>query len=200
MLSSIGDEQEEEALPPPLCPPSAANKPPTSAQQQLQPPAPRREPAFENMCGSTFVYGFYLKPSTVPRLPQPPPVPRCPKSGRHVRGSSSSVPPPAFASSSSSTLTTGGGSSSSSHGCITVFSVHGNLTLRRQATGTAVTFKVKHLPLFFGVCVSYPLSYSLHVRKRGVSILTDKDVVRLMHYRIHYTSEKEGYPSSQIRM
>lgn len=83
--------------------------------------APRREPAFENMCGSTFVYGFHVSPSSAPPVALPGPIARCPLSRRYVQQQ-----PPQMSGSS----------------CLRVFSVHGNLLLRMQAAGTMVNFKV----------------------------------------------------------
>lgn len=76
-----------------------------------------RQPTFENMCGSAFVYGYQIRPSNVPYC--------C------------------------GTIVCGG---SGPNGCrdaaifgnhvVDIFSVYGNICLRSQSSGTAITFKV----------------------------------------------------------
>lgn len=91
-------------------------------------PAPRRAPSFENMCGSTFVYRFSVRGCDLPPMSAPA-VTAATKKTR--KGKKMGV------------VIGGGGDR-----VIDVFSVHGNLTLRPNYSGTSVNIKVLSSLLF----------------------------------------------------
>ena len=118
-------------------------------------PLPRRAPTFENMCGSSFVYGFSVRESDVPAACLPPAVSRCHanncmrrywKTGikqQQQQMMMMGVMDDARSSKNASMHGYRGSSSSSRRHCFDVYSIYGNLRLRRDVSGTHVTFKVK---------------------------------------------------------
>ena len=131
-----------------------------SSARNIVPP-PLRAPTFENMCGSSFVHGFSVKESDVPAACLPPAVLRCHanNSMRHYwktgikRQQQQMMTNRVMDDARSSNIAGINSRGSSSSRCFDVFSIYGNLRLRRDMSGTHVTFKVKRPMLYVRACV-----------------------------------------------
>lgn len=114
---------------------SSSSTNPAAAELAMM-PLPKRAVMFENICGSTFVYGYHMRDKDVVSMRCGLDAALCSSCCRSNGGPSSALKKARGIPSSSS--------SSSSPDSFEVFSIHGNIVLRKDPSGTVVSFKVHH--------------------------------------------------------
>ena len=120
--------------------------------------APRRQPSFENICGSVFIYNFHMHPQSMPQLPESILLPSTQvksvlrrNQNRAYNYNNNKQTDPNTPSSHESSLGQQTAPALSAEDacvstqCVEVFTVNGNMTMRRHPSGTLVNFKVDML-------------------------------------------------------